>query len=146
MVRAHGETGITARLEPATIDGLVYSSSMVVLYAARHRLPVPGLARWLLALGILATLAANVAHGWSHGPVGAAVAAWPAASLVGSYELLLWLIRTAAAGAVAREPAADQRAGPADHPVAGLRLVSAPDLDVPGHRAAGESRRTRWSE
>ena len=67
VVRAHGESGITARLEPATIDGLVYSSSMVVLYAARHRLPVPGLARWLLALGILATLAANVAHG---GPTG----------------------------------------------------------------------------
>ena len=117
VVRAHGETGITARLEPATIDGLVYSSSMVVLYAARHRLPVPGLARWLLALGILATLAANVAHGWSHGPVGAAVAAWPAASLVGSYELLLWLIRTAAAGAVVREPAADhgRTSGPAGH-------------------------------
>jgi Protein of unknown function (DUF2637) len=36
VVRAHGETGITARLEPATIDGLVYSSSMVVLYAARR--------------------------------------------------------------------------------------------------------------
>ena len=136
VVRAHGETGITARLEPATIDGLVYSSSMVVLYAARHRLPVPGLARWLLALGILATLAANVAHGWSHGPVGAAVAAWPAASLVGSYELLLWLIRTAAAGAVARELAAGQAGGPADHPVAGLRLVPAPDTDVPGDRSA----------
>ncbi|MGO9217221.1 MAG: DUF2637 domain-containing protein [Streptosporangiaceae bacterium] len=136
VVRAHGETGITARLEPATIDGLVYSSSMVVLYAARHRLPVPGLARWLLALGILATLAANVAHGWSHGPVGAAVAAWPAASLVGSYELLLWLIRTASAGAVARELAAGQAGGPADHPVAGLRLVPAPDTDVPGDRSA----------
>ena len=40
VVRAHGETGITARLEPATIDGLVYASSMVVLYAARHRVPV----------------------------------------------------------------------------------------------------------
>ena len=116
VVRAHGESGITARLEPATIDGLVYSSSMVVLYAARHRLPVPGLARWLLVLGILATLAANVAHGWSHGPVGAAVAAWPAASLVGSYELLLWLIRTAAAGPTVREPAAVHRAEPADHP------------------------------
>ena len=131
VVRAHGETGITARLEPATIDGLVYSSSMVVLYAARHRLPVPGLARWLLALGILATLAANVAHGWSHGPVGAAVAAWPAASLVGSYELLLWLIRTAAAGAVVREPAADHGVGPADQPVTGLRLVPAGDQDLP---------------
>ncbi len=97
VVRAHGETGITARLEPATIDGLVYASSMVVLYAARHRVPVPSLARWLLALGIAATLTANMAQGWSHGLVGAVVAAWPAASLVGSYELLVWLIRTCGA-------------------------------------------------
>ena len=94
VVRAHGENGITARLEPATIDGLVYASSMVVLYAARHRVPVPSLARWLLGLGIAATLTANMAQGWSHGPVGAVVAAWPAVSLVGSYELLVWLIRT----------------------------------------------------
>ena len=48
VVRAHGESGITAQLEPATIDGLVYASSMVILYAARHRVPVPPLARWLL--------------------------------------------------------------------------------------------------
>ena len=94
VVRAHGESGITARLEPTTIDGLVYASSMVVLYAARHRVPVPSLARWLLGAGIAATLTANVAQGWSHGPAGAVVAAWPAASLVGSYELLVWLIRT----------------------------------------------------
>jgi hypothetical protein len=87
VISAHGESGVTARLEPATIDGLVYCSSMVVLYAARHHLRVPALARWLLALGIVATLAANLAHGWSHGPIGATVAAWPAASLVGSYEL-----------------------------------------------------------
>jgi len=93
VVRAHGESGITAQLEPTTIDGLVYASSMVILYAARHRVPVPPLARWLLGLGITATLTANMAQGWSHGPVGAVVAAWPAASLVGSYELLVWLIR-----------------------------------------------------
>jgi hypothetical protein len=97
VVRAHGESGLTARLEPATIDGLVYASSMVILYAARHGSPVPRLARWLLGLGIAATLTANMAQGWSHGPVGAAVAAWPAASLVGSYELLVWLVRTAGA-------------------------------------------------
>ena len=66
---------------------------MLVLYAARHRVPVPSLARRLLGLGIAATLTANVAQGWSHGPVGAVVAAWPAVSLVGSYELLVWLIR-----------------------------------------------------
>ena len=94
VVRAHGESGITARLEPATIDGLVYASSMVVLYAVRHRVPVPSLARCLLGLGIAATLTANMAQGWSHGLVGAVVAAWPAVSLVGSYELLVWLIRT----------------------------------------------------
>ena len=105
VVRAHGETGITARLEPAMIDGLVYASSMVVLYAARHRLPAPSLARWLLALGIAATLTANMAQGWSHSPVGAVVAAWPAVSLVGSYELLVWLIRTP--GAADREPSTE---------------------------------------
>ena len=105
VVRAHGETGITARLEPATIDGLVYASSMVVLYAARHRVPAPCLARWLLALGIAATLTANMAQGWSHGLVGAVVAAWPAVSLVGSYELLVWLIRTC--GATARGSSAE---------------------------------------
>src|SRR5580693_8015688 len=95
VVRAHGESGLTARLEPATIDGLVYASSMVILFAARHGRSVPRLARWLLGLGIAATLTANMAQGWAHGPVGAAVAAWPAVSLVGSYELLVWLIRTA---------------------------------------------------
>jgi hypothetical protein len=40
------------------------------------------LARWLLGLGIAATLMANMAQGWSHGLVGAVVAAWPAVSLV----------------------------------------------------------------
>jgi hypothetical protein len=129
VIAAHGETGTTARLEPATIDGLVYCSSMVILYAARHHLRAPGLARWLLALGIAATLAANLAHGWSHGPVGAAVAAWPAASLVGSYELLLWLIRTASASAVARVPLPDQTHVAADCHAAELRLVTTPTAD-----------------
>jgi hypothetical protein len=67
---------------------------MLILYAARHGSPVPGLARWLLALGIAATLTANVAQGWSHGPAGVVIAAWPAASLVASYQLLIWLART----------------------------------------------------
>jgi len=68
---------------------------MVLLDSARCGVRVPTLARWLLGLGIAATLAANVAHGLGHGPVGAAVAAWPAATLVGSYELLMMVIRGA---------------------------------------------------
>jgi hypothetical protein len=133
VVRAHGEAGVTARLEPATIDGLVYASSMVVLYAARHRLAVPPLARWLLAMGIVATLAANVAHGWPNGPIGAAVAAWPAARLVGSYELLLWLVRTAADGAAGRGPAAPATAR-ADGAVPRLRLAPVRDADATMHQ------------
>ena len=108
VVRAYGGSGITARLEP-TIDGVVSASSMVILYAARHRLPAPSLARWLLGLGIAATLTANMAQGWAHGPVGAMVAAWPAVSLVSSYELLVWLIRTA--GTLEREPPAEHCCG-----------------------------------
>ncbi len=143
VVRAHGETGTTARLEPATIDGLVYASSMVVLYAARHRVPVPSLARWLLGLGIAATLTANMAQGWSHGLAGAVVAAWPAVSLAGSYELLVWLIRTS--GAAERGPSAEQLCDRAAGRTAIRSLpVSAADGDRPGgseRHGSGPARR-----
>ena len=90
LVRAHGESGWTGRLILLTVDGLIHASSMVVLLdAARRGAQVPALARWLLGLGIVTSLAANVAHGIGHGLIGAAVAAWPAVALVGSYELLM---------------------------------------------------------
>jgi hypothetical protein len=93
LVRAHGDSGWTGRLIPLTVEGLIYASSMVMLDSARRGLRVPALARWLLGLGIVATLAANVAHGLGRGLIGATVAAWPAAALVGSYELLMVIIR-----------------------------------------------------
>jgi hypothetical protein len=94
LVRVHGETGWTARLMPLTVDGLIYASSMVMLDSARRKTPVPALARWLLGLDIAATLEANVAHGLGHGLTGGAVSAWPAVALVGSYELLMMVIRS----------------------------------------------------
>jgi Protein of unknown function (DUF2637) len=97
LVRAHGEVGWTGRLVPLTVDGLIYASSMVMLGSARRKTPVPALARWLLGLGVAAALAANVAHGLGHGPIGAAVAEWPAVVLVGSYELLMMVIRSSQA-------------------------------------------------
>jgi hypothetical protein len=96
VVRAHGEAGAVAQVYPVTVDGLIYSASMVLLDAARRRATAPALARWLLAAGIGATLAANVAAGLHFGPVGAVVAAWPALALVGSYELLMLIIRSGA--------------------------------------------------
>jgi len=70
-----------------------------LLDSARRKVPVPALARWLLGVGIAATLAANIAHGLGHGLAGAVVAAWPAVVLVGSYELLMMIIRNAHAPA-----------------------------------------------
>ena len=52
VVRADGESRVTARPESATIDGLVYASSMVVLYAARHRVPGTLLGPLAARLGI----------------------------------------------------------------------------------------------
>ena len=74
LVRAHGESGWTGRLIPLTVDGLIYASSMVMLDSARRGVRVPSLARWLLGMGIAATLAANVAHGLGDGP---SAPAWP---------------------------------------------------------------------
>jgi hypothetical protein len=85
---------------------------MVMLDSVRRKVPIPALARWLLGLGIAATLAANVAHGLGHGLVGAAVAAWPAVALVGSYELLMMIIRDA--HVVPEIPAAPDMAPEAD--------------------------------
>jgi hypothetical protein len=93
LVGAHGEAGWTRRLVSLTADGLILTSSMVMLDSARQKTAVPALERWLLDLGIGATLAANVAHGLGHG----AVAAWPAVALVDSYELLMMVIRGAQA-------------------------------------------------
>jgi hypothetical protein len=99
VVSVHGESGLIARAYPLMIDGLVYAASMVLLNAARRGLDRPWLAYVALALGIAATLAANVAAGLAYGPIGALVAAWPAPALVISYELLMLVIRSAAAPA-----------------------------------------------
>jgi hypothetical protein len=66
LVRAHGESGWTGRLIPLTVDGLIWASSMVMLDSARRKVRVPTLARWLLGLGIAASLLANAAHGLGH--------------------------------------------------------------------------------
>jgi hypothetical protein len=70
---------------------------MVMLDSARRDVRVPALACWLFGLGINATLAANVAHGLGHGIISAVVVAWPTVALVGSYELLMVIIRGAQA-------------------------------------------------
>lgn len=75
LVIAHGETEVTAQLVPFTADGLILAASMLILDASRRNQPAPPLARWCLGAGIIATIAANLAHGFGHGLIGALVSA-----------------------------------------------------------------------
>ena len=103
LVSTHGETGLTARLIPFTVDELILAASMLILDASRRNQPVPALACWCLGAGITATVGANLAHGLGHGPIGALVSVWPALALAGSFELLMTAALTLdVAGQVAR--------------------------------------------
>src|SRR5260370_26616964 len=68
LVSTHGESGLTARLVPFTVDGLILAASMLMLDASRRNQPAPPLARWFLRAGIVATIHSNLAHGIGHGP------------------------------------------------------------------------------
>jgi hypothetical protein len=149
LVRSHGESGVTARLLPFTVDGLIWAASMVVLDASRRGQPGPRLAAWSLGAGICATVGANLAHGVGHGPVGALVSAWPALALVGSFELLMMLIR---AGRNARSdhagPEPRYQAAPPLAQDAPLELPVAPALEqtVRARHQAGHSQRAIASD
>jgi len=144
LVRSHGEAGMTARLLPFTVDGLIWAASMVVLDASRRNQPVPRLAAWSLGAGVVATVGASLAHGVGHGPVGALVSAWPALALVGSFELLMMLVRTGRgtrAGDAEREPRYQPEPPLAQE--APLELSAAPTLEqtVRACYRAGHSQR-----
>ena len=144
LVRSHGESGLTARLLPFTVDGLIWAASMVVLDASRRNQPIPRLAAWSLGAGIIATVGANLAHGVGHGPVGALVSAWPALALVGSFELLMMLIRTgrnARAGEAGLEPRYQPATPLAQEAPPGLSVAPTLEQTVRARHEAGLSQR-----
>lgn len=50
-------------LGPLSVDGLILAASLVLLREARNDRDAPALARFMLWLGISATIGANIAHG-----------------------------------------------------------------------------------
>jgi hypothetical protein len=144
LVSTHGETGITARLLPFTVDGLILAASMLILDANRRNHPVPPLARWCLGAGIVATIGANLAHGLGHGPIGALVSAWPALALAGSFELLMTLIRTESRASAEPAPSVPvNHSVPIEDDDAPLALTEAPGVEqtVRAWHNAGHSQR-----
>jgi len=91
--RAHGQDGTAARLLPLSVDGLILAASLVLLHEARNDRDAPGLARFMLWLGIGATIGANVAYGAGYGLLGALISAWPAVAFIGTVEIAMQLVR-----------------------------------------------------
>ena len=91
--RAHGQDGTAARLLPLSVDGLILAASLVLLHEARNGRNAPRLARFMLWLGIAATIGANIAYGTGYGLLGAVISAWPAVAFVGSVEIAMQQVR-----------------------------------------------------
>ncbi|MET8142723.1 DUF2637 domain-containing protein [Sphaerisporangium sp. NPDC005288] len=128
LVTHYGEIGTTAQALPLTVDGLVATCSLVILHYTRKRRRAPWHAWGLLIIGVCATVGANVANGLGHGIVGAIVAGWPALVAVGSFELLIRLLRDG-------RPTSIQR--PTDHtPVTKTAEDHAPTHSSDGGTAA----------
>jgi Protein of unknown function (DUF2637)/Winged helix-turn-helix DNA-binding len=93
LALAYGQPPLAAYLLPLSIDGMVATSSLVLLRSARAGVSAPWLARTGLVLAVLATLAANVASGAAHGWPGALLAGWPAVAFVISAETAIAMSR-----------------------------------------------------
>ena len=93
--RAHGQDGTAARLLPLSVDGLILAASLVLLHEARDGRDAPRLARFMLWLGIAATVGANIAYGAGYGLLGALISAWPAVAFIGSVEIAMQQVRRA---------------------------------------------------
>jgi len=91
--RAHGQDGTAARLLPLSVDGLILAASLVLLHEARNGRDAPGLARFMLWLGIGATIGANIAFGAGYGLLGALISAWSAVAFIGSVEIAMQQVR-----------------------------------------------------
>ena len=80
---------------PLSVDGLILAASLVLLHEARNGRDAPRLARFMLWLGIAATIGANIAYGAGYGLPGALISAWPAVAFVGAVEIAMQQVRRA---------------------------------------------------
>jgi len=100
------------------VDGLILAASLVLLHEARNGRDVPLLARFMLWLGIGATIGANIAFGVGYGLLGALISAWPAVSFIGSVEIAMRQVRRARTPrAVTIEPAVPEVPGDVEQAV-----------------------------
>jgi Protein of unknown function (DUF2637) len=90
----NGQAPWVSSLLPFTVDGMILVASVALLWAGSQgiRRPVRPLA--VLAVGIGATIAANLAAGLGHGWLGAAVSAWCGVAVVLVADVAFWMLGT----------------------------------------------------
>ena len=88
LVELHGQPGWVAALTPLSVDGMIVAASTTLLAESRSGSRGDVLPWLHLAVGSVASLAANVAVA-EPTATGRAIAAWPSFALIGSYELLM---------------------------------------------------------
>lgn len=111
-----------AHLFPVSVDGLVVAASMVLL--SQQIMILTGRQIWLghrifaataLAMGVIVSLAANIADAWDKGPLARAIAGWPALAFATVFHLLLIQWKTVSSQV---EPVATVVEIPVQEPVA----------------------------
>ena len=142
LALTHGQTALAAALLPVSIDGTVAAASLVMLRAARAGLGTPWLARVMLGLAVVATLAANVANGARYGPAGALLSGWPAVAFIGSAEMALGMVRRTRQAAPDGPPDALPAPVPADAQSAALAALRA--TLAAGNPLSGRQLETRF--
>jgi len=71
------------RLARGSVDRLILAASLVLPHEARNDRNAPRRTRFMLWLGIGATIGANIAYGAGYGLLGALISAWPAVAFIG---------------------------------------------------------------
>ena len=97
--RAHGGSGVAARLLPLSVDMLILVGELMLLHEADEKGKRFILGWVLVWSGILATLGANVTYGARYGLLGALIWGWPAYSFVLAAGGMVAIVKRSAARA-----------------------------------------------
>jgi hypothetical protein len=88
----HGQ-GWLAYLIPLSVDGMILSASLLIVHARRTYAETPWLAWLSLVVGVLVSLAANVAAALPD-ITSRVISAWPPLAFAAAFELILRLVRS----------------------------------------------------
>lgn len=92
LAAGHGESALTARLLPVSIDGLLLAGTLAILDAARRQAGNAWAARITVGLGVAMTMWANIVHGLGYGWAGIVISGWPPVALMAAIEVLARMV------------------------------------------------------